>query len=237
MKTLFAKYRDFLERAVGRSPNKKEMQEIDKKMKEVNKELKNNGKEDREIERLYDNKLSQIWEKIVAYENNGEEIKLLLNNIEIDKRAKVLSLASGLAIFEMFIAKNIAKHGKVECIDLSNEMNKRAKAIAKKFEISNIHFIKASVKKLLFRDNSQDIVLARRTGLSSGNSWQSILKEVKRVLKDKDSRFIYTVQRDFSKPLVKIKKELSLVGLEFLKIKSFREKDGEIINIIIARKK
>ncbi|MEI7718698.1 MAG: methyltransferase domain-containing protein [archaeon] len=227
-------YKRFLVKAIGKSPNKNNMHTIINRMNELNEASKNKFSSNEEVRHLYDNELSNFWEKIVAYENKGDEIYSLLKNINIKNDAKILSLASGIGVFEMFIATNILSNGEIICVDLSSKMNKKANEISKKLNLKNVKIITSSANKLSIKNSSQDIVLARRTGLSDEKIWSSVLKEVKRVMKEDSAVFVYTVQKDFCKSKKEIIKDLDSVGLKFKKIDSFKEKEGNKIMMVIA---
>ena len=237
MRNLIKKYHEFIEEAVGKSPTKSEMKQIDKRMSIINSNL-NKEHINKEVRRLYDNELSQMWGKIIAYENKGDNIKLISENISIESGAQITSICSGLCVFEMFIASELTPKGFVNCFDFSKEMNKMANSIKTRLQVRNIKITFADVKYIPLVGNSQDVVLAIRTGLSSTKDWGKVLKEVVRVMKDDaSSRLVYTVQRNFNKPKSEIKKELNLAGLRFIKQKSFKDKDKDVIDLIIAKKK
>ena len=236
MNEIKKKYADFLEKAVGKAPTKGDMIEIDKRMKELNQKYKKISSTNQEVSNLYDKELSVFWDKIVAYENNGSEIELMLKYVNIKPTYKILSLASGIAVFEMFLSKEFLKSGKITCIDISSKMNKIAKSKLKNFKINNVKIIKRTVEELPIKPNSQNLILGRRTGLSSGKLWKQVLKEVSRaIVKNNSSRFIYTVQQDYMNYSKKINKELDKAGLKLIKIDSFKEKDGDKIFMIITK--
>jgi len=228
------KYKNFLKKTIGKSSTKKEMHLISQRMKELDSLSKVKKPKNQEVKSLYDEELSSFWEKIVSYENKGDEIALLCKNIKLNKSSEMLSIASGISVFEMFIAKEFLTSGKIVCIDFSEGMIKTAKKIVKKAGIKNLELLVADAKKIPAKSNSKDLILARRTGLSDTNDWPKVLKEVKRLLRDKYSIFVYTVHRDFSKSEEKIKLELKSAGLNFIKKTYFKEKDGDKIEMIIA---
>lgn len=229
-------YCSFLERALGKSPSRKDMLVINKKMNDLNKLSKKTPLYKQKVKNLYNRELSRFWKKIVAYENKGDEINILLKNVTIPPNSKMASIASGIGLFEMFLAKKLLVDGRITCVDYSKSMNAIAEDLLKKLKLKNVSVITASATKIPINSHTQNIVLARRTGLSSTFLWNKVLLEVSRIIiRNPDSRFIYTVQSNFNKPEAKVKQELCNVGLELIKIDSFKEKDGDVIKIIFAK--
>lgn len=184
----------------------------------------------------YNKVLSKIWPKVVATTASFSEVELLSKYIKFKPYYKVTSLASGLCVFELFLANEFVPKGKIQCIDLSVEMNERARALARKLRQRNIRIITASATKIPISSNSQDLVLARRPGLSNDKRWIKVLKESHRVLKgSRTSRFVYTVAEDFNKPAKDIKEDLLATGFKFIAIRKFGIKEKAPSFMIIAK--
>lgn len=227
--SLDLEYVAHVKKAVGGVPSNKEIGDVDREIEKISVK---SGK----VKELYNEKLSKLWKTIIAYENKPDELNLLVKSVKIHSGDKVTSIASGLCVFEAFIAKRFLINGQINAIDFSKEMNKQAKDILKKLNVKNIKVICASAIKLPIKDDSQNLVLARRTGLSSTNEWPLVLKEVYRIIK-RDGIFVYTVDKNFFDSLEKAKKQLSSAGLSCFKHCSFIEKDRSKIIMIFARRK
>ena len=223
-------YRAHLLKSVGKSPSKTRIKEIELLTKNLEKQ-KNFS-----IKRLYDKEYSPFWKEIVAYENKSDEIILFQRYIKPPQNGNMASLASGIAIFEMFLAKKFVPMGRVYCVDFSKRMNEKARKFKKKLKIKNVSIITSSVSKTTLRKNSQNVVIARRTGLSKGNQWNRVLKEVNRILrKNSESRFVYTTVKDRYENKKKIKYLLNKAHLDLVDITSFKDRGGDIILMVIAK--
>jgi ubiquinone/menaquinone biosynthesis C-methylase UbiE len=187
-------YQDFLKRTVGKPLSKKAMHKLDVHFTE----LFSKG--------CYTKKVASLWKHVVSYETKGDELVLFCKAVPIKPNLHITSVGSGLCVFELFLAEALFPQGKVACFDTSREMNKVAEQIKRKVRATNVRIALASATQLPLRTDSQDIVLARRTGLSSTKTWPLFLDEAWRVLRtSKDSRLIYTVQQSNSHPLSFIK--------------------------------
>jgi len=225
-------YKKHLIESVGNKPSKNELSEVDEIMEKSHQNLNLNSN----IKNLYDKKLAQIWPRIVANENSPDELIILKKFVQIRNNSNITSIASGLGVFEMFLSRYFCPEGEISCIDFSREMNKKGAEISRKIKLKNLKFITASATELPIRDNTQDIVLARRTGLSMKTIWNKVLREVNRVLlKNDKSRFVYTVQANLIPQKEKIKIQLRKNKLDFVSKKEFKESDGTKIAIIIAK--
>jgi len=232
LKTRFKKH---LLETVGKEPGKKEMTLVFRKLKEEYSMLYGKPNKPLPVIRKSFNSLSAIWPTLVAGTSSFSEITLLTKYAKISRNLNITSIASGLCVFELFLAKEFVPNGKIFCLDLSEEMNKRAKALKRKLKQKNINIVTASATKIPVKSNSQDIVLARRTGLSNDKRWTAVLKEAYRILKkNPSSRFIYTVATDFNKPVKNIKKDMDRAGLEFIAIEKFGVKEKRPAFMIIA---
>jgi SAM-dependent methyltransferase len=225
-------YKKHLILSVGNKPSRQELSETDEIMRKVNSILDSNS----DIQKLYDKKLAKIWPRIVANEPLSDELIILNKFVKIKTNSNITSIASGLGVFEMFLARYFCPKGEIYCIDFSKEMNKKGREISKKMKLKNITFFTASATKLPVRENSQNVVLARRTGLSMKGIWTRVLKEVDRVLiKDEQSRFVYTVQANLLPSKNKIRTSLKKRKLHFISMQAFKESDGTKIALVIAK--
>lgn len=217
---------------VGKVPTKKEMKKVDEEIKPLFAKIYKNWKS---IGR-YNGKLANLWIKVVANETLAQEVKLLLENTKIRKDSQITSLASGLAVYELFLAREIIPNGEIYCLDNSKYMNKIAKDLAYKLKAKNIKIITTSVTKVPIKTNTQDVVLARRTGLSNDKRWIKVLKESNRIMKkNKYSRFVYTVDKVFNKKIKEIRSDLNKADFEFVTMKTFGRNYKLKVCMIIAK--
>jgi ubiquinone/menaquinone biosynthesis C-methylase UbiE len=223
---------------VGKKPTKKEMKLVNQQIKPIFAKIYAHPDRMTEVVRRgYDAKLTKLWKSVVADEYFLEEIKLFLRFTKVKLNYKITSLASGLAVYELFLAKEYVPKGLVSCIEISNEMNKEAKILAKKINQKNIKILTASATKVPIKNDSQDIILARRTGLSNDKKWGEVLNEAYRIIKKtKESSLIITVDKIFNKSPKDVKADLKKANFEFISIKDFRRsKDALLISMIVAK--
>jgi SAM-dependent methyltransferase len=231
------KYKRHLLRTVGKKPTKKEMAEVNKKIRVAFDRIYNSPDKPLSLLRgIYNRNLSKLWSKLVANEGSTSEIMLFYKLAKPKPASSIASLGSGLAVFELFIAKELAPQGRVYCIDLSEGMNRRAKQLKNRLKIKNASIITASATEIPLRSNSQDLVLARRTGLSNDKRWGRLLSESSRIMKkERGSLFIYAVDADFNKPTAAIKADLRRAKLKFVTMKGFRKGDGKVVHMVVAK--
>ncbi len=109
-------------------------------------------------------------------------------NINLIKGKKVLDMGCGSGRFTNALAQQGCKLA--IGVDLGDHGLKVAKQYAKKNKIRNVKFIKTSVLKLPFKDNSFDFVFCKGVLHHTGNLNKG-LYEIKRVLKKESYAFIY----------------------------------------------
>ncbi len=235
--SLEERFRKHLLATVGKKPTKKEMASINKKLRvDFNYIYAKPDRSPTAIKEAYNKRLSRLWARVVADDASFSEVRLLLKYVRIVPSSSIASVGSGLAVFELFLAKELAPQGTVYCIDISSGMSKRAAKLAKKLRCRNAKIITSSATKIPLLSSSQDIVLARRTGLSNDKKWRTVLREARRVMKNNArSRFVYTVDSDFNRPSTKIKANLKNANLKFISIKGFRKGNGGLVYMVIAR--
>ncbi|MFA5877942.1 MAG: arsenite methyltransferase [Candidatus Staskawiczbacteria bacterium] len=71
----------------------------------------------------------------------------------------VLDLGSGAGIDAILAAKKVGSKGKVIGVDMTEEMIEKAKANAKKQNISNVEFLLGEIENLPLADNSVDTII------------------------------------------------------------------------------
>ncbi len=224
---------------VGEIPTDQEMSSVNRIIKEEYKKIYDTPDKPIAVTRASYNKvLSRVWLKVVATTVSFSEIVLLSRYVKFKPYYNIASLASGLCAFELFLAKEFVPDGRIRCIDLSVEMNKQARALARKLKQRNVVITTASATGVPVPSNSQDVVLVRRSGLSNDKRWINVLKESHRILKKTStSRFVYTVAEDFNKPIKSIKEDLIAAGFEFIAIRKFGVREKAPSFMIIAKPK
>ncbi|HZX19512.1 MAG TPA: class I SAM-dependent methyltransferase [archaeon] len=125
------------------------------------------------------------------------EIEVLQKEVEFRETDNVLSLGSGPAVVESFIASNITPKGTMNCLDISHEMVNHAQKFVEKLNelngLNNLLIRQGSATQIPLPDKSQDKVLALQTTFMNSPHFSEILGEVRRVLKtDAHSVFIFT---------------------------------------------
>lgn len=233
------RFRKHLLDTVGAIPTDEEMSSVNKITKAEYKKIYDTpDKPITVIKTSYNKVLSRVWPKVVATTASFSEVVLLSRYVKFKPYYNITSLASGICVFELFLAKEFVPDGMIRCIDLSVEMNEQARALARKLKQRNIKIITASATNVPVQSNSQDVVLVRRSGLSNDKRWISVLKESHRILKKtRTSRFVYTVAEDFNKPIKSIKGDLLAVGFEFIAMRKFGIKEKAPSFMIIAKPK
>jgi ubiquinone/menaquinone biosynthesis C-methylase UbiE len=236
-KSLRQKSKEHLLKTVGKKPTKKEMIEIERKIKIAYDKIYNKpDKEESVMKKIYNKELSRHWGRVVANENFAKEVTSLLKYTNVKTNSHVASFASGLAVYELFLARELVPQGKVYCIDISEGMNKVARKFAKRLNQNNIKIITGSVTKIPLKSNTQDIVMARRTGLSKDKKWIDILKEAYRIIKkNKESTFLYTVDKVFNDSIQEIKSNLNKAKFRFVTMKDSHSSNEGIVCMIITK--
>ncbi len=136
----------------------------------------------------------KLWEerkKEKKLNSNKVLIELLKRakiNTNLIKNKKVLDMGCGSGRFTNALAQQGCKLA--IGVDLGDHGLNVAKHFAKDNSIKNVKFIKASVLKLPFKDNSFDFVFCKGVLHHTGNLNKGLL-EIKRVLKKKCHAFIY----------------------------------------------
>lgn len=109
-------------------------------------------------------------------------------NIKLIKNKKILDMGCGSGRFTNALAQLGCKNA--IGVDLGDHGLKVAKQFAKVNKIKNVKFIKASVLKLPFKDDSFDFIFCKGVLHHTGNLYKGLF-EIKRVLKKESYAFIY----------------------------------------------
>ena len=94
----------------------------------------------------------------------------------------VVDLGSGAGLDCFLASRKVGKSGKVIGVDMTEAMIKKARANAKKYDITNVEFRLGDIEALPIEDNSSDIVISNCVINLAPNKPQ-VFKEAYRVLK------------------------------------------------------
>jgi len=95
----------------------------------------------------------------------------------------VLDLGSGGGIDVFLAAKRVGPKGKVIGVDMTEEMIKRAKSIAKKHNYDNVEFRLGEIENLPVEDNSIDVIISNCV-INLSPDKEKVFREAYRVLKN-----------------------------------------------------
>lgn len=101
----------------------------------------------------------------------------------------VLDLGSGAGFDAFLAAKKVGKNGKVIGVDFSQEMVKKAKANAEKYNYSNVEFIYGDIEKLPIKESSIDVIISNCV-INLAPDKDKVFKEACRVLKKDGKMFV-----------------------------------------------
>jgi len=99
-----------------------------------------------------------------------------------------VDLGSGRGTDALRLAEKVGQNGFVYGIDISDGMNEKATANAKKFKVTNIQFVKSELENINLPSKSANLVISNCT-INHAADKQAVWKEVYRILKG-GGRFI-----------------------------------------------
>ncbi|UCC28437.1 MAG: arsenite methyltransferase [Candidatus Bathyarchaeota archaeon] len=100
----------------------------------------------------------------------------------LSKGDTVLDLGSGGGIDVFLAAKNVGPTGKVIGVDMTEEMIKRARSTAKKYDYTNVEFRLGEIENLPVEDNSVDVIISNCV-INLSVDKEKVFREAYRVLK------------------------------------------------------
>lgn len=105
-----------------------------------------------------------------------------ISRAELKPGETVLDLGSGAGFDAFLAAQRVGDSGKVIGVDMTHEMIEKARANAKKLNMSNVEFRQGEIEKLPVPDNSVDVVISNCViNLSPDKS--AVFKEICRTLR------------------------------------------------------
>ena len=135
--------------------------------------------------KAYFNEKAAIWDEMIV-ENDVRKLKEMALLLDIKLGSSVLDVGTGTGVFVPFILKRIGRNGRLVCLDLAEEMLKRAQA--KDFG-GNIEYICGDIINSQLANQTFDAVIC----YSSFPHFQDkpkALSEINRVLKIGGKLFI-----------------------------------------------
>ncbi len=105
--------------------------------------------------KTYFNEKAAIWDETIA-EKDGPKLEEMAKWLDIEPGSTVLDVGTGTGVFVPFILSRIGRNGRLVCLDLAEEMLKRARA--KGFE-GNIEYICADITNSRLADDTFDAVV------------------------------------------------------------------------------
>lgn len=108
---------------------------------------------------------------------------------EIREGQVVLDLGSGAGFDSFLAAKKVGHSGKVIGVDMTEEMIKKARENAKKYEFRNVEFRLGEIEDLPVEDNSIDIVISNCV-INLAPDKYKVFKEAYRVLKKRGRMYV-----------------------------------------------
>lgn len=122
-------------------------------------------------------------EKYSYYAKNLESIVMSVSNFR-NKRT-VVSIGSGLALIETFVAKEIFPNAYICCLDFSQDMCKEGKKIAENEGVYNIDFVIADANYLPFKKQQLIDVILSIGKLSFDKTSDSYKREIEQITNQK----------------------------------------------------
>ncbi|MFC2058856.1 class I SAM-dependent methyltransferase [Chloroflexota bacterium] len=135
--------------------------------------------------REFFNEKASIWDETVA-EKDLAKLEDMAKRLDIDPGYAVLDVGIGTGVFVPYILSRIGKNGRLVCLDLAEEMLKRAQA---KGFVGDIEYICADIADAHLDDETFNAIVC----YSSFPHFQDkprALSEINRVLKKRGMLFI-----------------------------------------------
>ncbi len=134
--------------------------------------------------REYFNQKAAVWDELIA-EKDGAKLGALAGRLGIQSGAAVLDVGTGTGVFVPYLLGAL-NGGRLVCLDIAEEMLKRARA--KKFP-GNVEYLHADVCSLPLAEDAFDAVVCY-SSFPHFHDKRGALAEMKRVLKEGGRLFI-----------------------------------------------
>ncbi len=168
------------------------------------------------------NRLAPLYPKMIHSNRLEQEISRISLFADINTSDRIVSLGSGIALSEVFLAKNFVPNGFVTCVDISPEMNKFAKKIQTTAGVENMKILTKSAATTGLPTDSQNKVIIGLIGHQEPMHLIPVLNESLRLLKKSPtSKLIFTFGLNPGKDSFKICKLLSERGFHIEELQPY----------------
>lgn len=113
-----------------------------------------------------------------------EVIEFLSSRLFVMPGFKIADFGCGGGYFTTLFAEKVGPEGKVFAIDIQEDAVQETKELAEVLGFKNIEYHRADLKKTAFEDGFFDMVFISQV-LFQNKKFEEIIKEAKRVLRDK----------------------------------------------------
>jgi len=197
--------------------------------------LKTCREQKKKVEKYF-GKTAHRWDEIRKdyYDENLRDAVIQRANIRVGNI--VLDIGCGTGFLSLGVAKAVGKSGKVFCIDISEEMMKKARDNLSRAGVSNVEFRVGDAENIPLEDSSVDKVVGNMV-LHHCPKPEYAIKEMARVLKPKGRLVLADMEEHKEKwlkgemadlwlgfNLKKMKKMFQTAGLKKVKVELLRTK-------------
>ncbi|VVC00640.1 Ubiquinone/menaquinone biosynthesis C-methyltransferase UbiE [uncultured archaeon] len=134
--------------------------------------------------------LQPHYSKLFGLESMRGDAEYIFPQARFRSQDHVLSIGSGPAVLDNYIAKHFVRGGKVTCIDISPKMNDEARQLGERAQVPNISFITANAAKLPIQNSTQDKIILGYGLLATRNPEGTLNEAYRGIKKDGNSRLI-----------------------------------------------
>lgn len=166
-------------------------------------------------------KVRQRWNELITGDKNLTYLNYITTDFLNDKKnLKLLSLGSGLCNREIYLAEHKNIFNEVICVDIADNLLKKASEKANSKNLKNIKFICKNIDDFEFREDDFDIIFFN-SSLHHFDNVESLLKgKIKRSLKSKGfliiNEFVGATRHQFhSKQINAINEGINIIPKKF----------------------
>lgn len=166
-------------------------------------------------------KVQERWNLLTTCEKNKDFITYLATDFLKDKQnLRLLSIGSGISNRELELASYTTIFKEIICIDIAENLLKKAAETAKKKNLNNIKFIAKNINNLELSNNEFDIVFFKASLHHFNNIDEFLSKKIKTILKPNGyliiNEFVGATRHQFSKNQINaINKGLQLIPKKY----------------------